>query len=486
MGQIDFRNFVPAPGTSRIAAPDARGHARARLGSSRAAELFSGWETLFAVPYRGVTTDGAPIPGLFERQSEGAPSSAMRQAAATVLSAMGPAERARGLLAVDSSLWRRWQNTELLVETHGLRLDEVSVGLREAILQVLRTSLSAAGYTRARRVMQLNAFLGQLVDGPGVMGEWSYTFCLFGEPRADEPWGWQLFGHHLALSCLLLGDQMVLSPTFMGAEPCYDDSGPFAGMHLFQDEQRAGLGLMRTLEGEQRARAIVADSLLSPTLPPGRRHFADGLQLGAAYQDNRIIPLEGVPGSSLGALQRRSLLDLIEAYVSPLPAGPLAHRMRQIEDHLDATHFCWVGGTAEDSTFYYRVQSPVLLIEFDHHAGVYLTNAEPQPFHVHTIVRTPNGNDYGHDLLRQHYEQAARAAQAGEGGHLAQHGGTATASARSHDHGHGHSHSHDHSHSHSHAHDHTHDHGHAPAIDQGYPPASVDAQGPRAKGHDAT
>ncbi len=24
--------------------------------------------------------------------------------------------------------------------------------------------------------------------------------------------------------------------------------------------------------------------------------------------------------------------------------------------------------------------------------------------HIHTVMRTPNGNDYGKDLLRQHYE----------------------------------------------------------------------------------
>jgi hypothetical protein len=27
----------------------------------------------------------------------------------------------------------------------------------------------------------------------------------------------------------------------------------------------------------------------------------------------------------------------------------------------------------------------------------------PSAAHIHTIVRTPNGNDYGKDLLRQHY-----------------------------------------------------------------------------------
>ena len=48
----------------------------------------------------------------------------------------------------------------------------------------------------------------------------------------------------------------------------------------------------------------------------------------------------------------------------------------------------------------------MIFIEFDHHAGVFLTNAEPAKFHVHTIVRTPNGNDYGIDLLRLHYQQA--------------------------------------------------------------------------------
>ena len=54
----------------------------------------------------------------------------------------------------------------------------------------------------------------------------------------------------------------------------------------------------------------------------------------------------------------------------------------------------------------YRIQSPVTFIEFDHHTGVFLTNDEPAKFHVHTIVRTPNGNDYGLDLLRLHYQQA--------------------------------------------------------------------------------
>ena len=42
----------------------------------------------------------------------------------------------------------------------------------------------------------------------------------------------------------------------------------------------------------------------------------------------------------------------------------------------------------------------MILIELDHHPGILLDNDEPEPFHVHTIVRIPNGGDYGMELVR--------------------------------------------------------------------------------------
>ena len=78
--------------------------------------------------------------------------------------------------------------------------------------------------------------------------------------------------------------------------------------------------------------------------------------------------------------------------------------MNEVEAHLDETSFVWMGSTI-DEPFYYRVHSPVVLIEFDHHPGVVFDNATPSRNHIHTIVRTPNGGDYGADLLRQHHER---------------------------------------------------------------------------------
>jgi hypothetical protein len=404
MSPPDYHPYLPT--TSKIAGPTARAHAEARLKSPRAQELFGGWDALFKEPFKGVTTDGTPIPGLFSLAPNGAPAAAMAEAASALLSRLAPEQRASVCFPIGSDMWRRWQNTELYVEHYGLRLEEIPDALRDAALAVVRASLSAKGFEMSRNVMKLNRFLGDLVGGAAILGEWSFIFCLFGTPSTSEPWGWQLFGHHLNLSCFVLGEQMALSPIFMGAEPNYADTGPFAGITLFEDEERAGLALMRALTPHQQREAIVAHSMMGGDLPPQRRHFADNLHLAGASRDNRIIPYEGLKAASFTAEQRRRLTELIAKYLVPMPDGPHQGRMAEIERHLAETRFCWIGGFDDESPFYYRIQSPVVLIEFDHHAGVFLTNAAPQKFHVHTIVRTPNGNDYGLDLLRLHYEQS--------------------------------------------------------------------------------
>jgi hypothetical protein len=111
--------------------------------------------------------------------------------------------------------------------------------------------------------------------------------------------------------------------------------------------------------------------------------------------------------NSLSAKQRELLLDLIGEYVNNMADGHARMRMNEVRQHLDNTWFSWIGGTSDNSVFYYRIQCPVLLIEFDHQTPVALPGrgGPPTRRHIHSVVRTPNGNDYGKDLLRQHYEK---------------------------------------------------------------------------------
>jgi hypothetical protein len=429
-GADDYHPFVP-PFGSKMGGATPREHAAQRLAGPRAPLLFGAWEKLFQQPFKGMTTDGTVIPDLYSLEPADAPVREMMHAVEALLTQLSGEQKKTISFPVDSPQWRHWQNTELHVEDYGLRLDEMPAPVRESVMNVLRASMSDHGYNLARNVMKLNRFLGDIIGGPAVLGEWSYIFCLFGMPSMTVPWGWQFFGHHLALNCFVINGQMVLTPAFWGAEPVHADHGPFKGIRLFQDEEREGLALMRSFSREQQEKAIVAHSMMGGDLPEGRRHFADNLNLGGAFQDNRIVPYEGLRADAMSRAQQQSMMDLVQRYLLSLPPGPLKARIAEIERHLKDTHFCWIGGTGETNPFYYRIQSPVIFIEFDHHAGVFLTNPEPQKFHVHTIVRTPNGNDYGIDLLRLHYEQSDHHRNRHS------HGGVE----HSHDHGH---HSHEH------------------------------------------
>jgi len=403
----NFRDLIPPPDHPRIAGiaeRDAYSHAANALATRpRVQGLLAERRARINEPFRGITTDGDVVPDLYALADEDAPVAAMADAARGVLNAATAEERARLCHAIDAPQWRMWSNPELYFDRFGLRLDELGAPLREAILAVMQASLSAKGYARARGAMRTNGFLGELVNAPRVMNQFSYNFTLFSEPSLTQPWGWSLFGHHLCLNCFVLGKQMVLSPDFIGAEPNCIDCGPDAGLALFLDEERIGLELMRALPRDQQRQAQVYKLMHDPAMPEGRWHPADQRHLGGAYRDNWVIPYEGIAVRGFAARQRDALLGLAAKYFEIMPPGPFAARMRQFESQLGDTHFCWIGGFGDADPFYYRIQSPVAMIEFDHHSGVFLTNTEPAKCHIHTVIRTPNGNDYGKDLLRQHY-----------------------------------------------------------------------------------
>jgi Protein of unknown function (DUF3500) len=408
--KFNFRPYFPTEeDIERSRSPEAVAAIQKRIG-----DLFSSWRTLYEAPYKGITTGGKVIDDLYSLQPNAAPTKPMVKAASELLSSMSDEQRSAMMFPINARQWRSWNNTPLWVYEFGLLMETLPDVQRQAILEVVRSSLSAHGFKMARDVMHLNQFLGELVQNTKMLGEWSYRFSLFGRPSMTEPWGWQLYGHHLALNCFLLGEQMVLSPTFMGAEPPWADEGALAGIHLFEDQEEAGLRLLRALSKKQQDKAIIYPSILSKDLPPERRHTDDGRHWGGSFRDNRVIRYEGISGADLTTEQRKLILELIGVHVGTLREGPRKARVEEVESHLGETHFAWIGGFGDDSAFYYKVHSPVVLIEFDHHPGILLTNKEPSRAHVHSIVRTPNGNDYGADLLRLHYQHSHSGHRPGE------------------------------------------------------------------------
>ena len=310
-------------------------------------------EALVAEPFRGISADGSVTSGLFSIQKTGVPARPLAHAAQAFLDSLSDGQRARALFPLESDAWRRWSNIHPFLMRHGVSLDEMSAAQRDRALALVRESLSAQGFKTARDVMRLNELVLAITGSQAEYGEWLYWLSVMGTPSADGPWGWQIDGHHLIVNCFVLGDQIVMTPMFMGSEPVAADEGPYTGTRVFQDEEQQGLALMRALTAEQRQRAIIAAEL------PGE-------VFTAAFRDNLEMKYQGVASRDLATAQQRMLLEVLETYVGRIRPGHAAVWLDEVKRHLGETHFAWMGGTDEDGVFYYRVHSPVILVEFDH------------------------------------------------------------------------------------------------------------------------
>jgi hypothetical protein len=350
-------------------------------------------------PFRGITANGQLVPGLFPVRASGVSTAPVVAAAVAYLATLTPEQGARTRFSLDSNEWRHWSNVPLAnLQRQGLPFRDMTGPQREAALNLLRVGMSPRAFNEAQKIRQIDSWLATFNNDPVGFGEDAYFISIFGTPSATEPWGWQLDGHHLVVNYFALGDQVVMSPEFWGSEPVYITEGPMAGLSVLQEEQDSGLAFMQSLRPDQQRRATISQEKTRNNV------------LAAAFRDNETIPFEGIRADQLDAAQRTGLMDVIEVYVGHMPEGHAQVRLDEVEVHLDDTYFAWVGEVGPEEVYYYRIQSPVIMIEFDHTTPVSLRDVAPRGpsrNHFHITVRTPNGNDYGKDLLRQHYEVTA-------------------------------------------------------------------------------
>jgi hypothetical protein len=354
-----------------------------------------------AEPFKGVTTAAGVEPNLFQVEKTGVSTEPVRNAAERFLSSLTDEQRKRTMFGVEDPEWRKWMNQHFYVR-QGVSFLEMNDRQRTAAFGLLQSVLSPRGFELVRNIMRLNETLAELSNDHQFLGEWLYFITVMGKPSATEPWGFQLDGHHAILNYFVLGDQVVATPFFTGSEPVTATSGKYKGTSILQKEQDQGLAMLLALDGDQRAKAIL------------KSDKTDNYNVGEAFRDNVVLDYAGAPLSGFSTPRRNQLLDLIDLYIGNMDDGHARVKMDEVKRHLDRTCFAWIGGSEASSVYYYRIHSPVVLIEFDHQRPANLRTMAKDPNlptrqHIHCVVRTPNGNDYGKDLLRQHYLKHAHA-----------------------------------------------------------------------------
>jgi len=269
----------------------------------------------------------------------------------------------------------------------GLPLKEMDGKQRELAHALVATGVSAEGYQKLSTIMSLEPILAEL-EGEGrrfPRDPELYYVSVFGEPGIHAPWGWRFEGHHISLNYTLVEGRMLgPTPLFFGSNPGEVRHGERTGLRALEEEEELGRQLLHSLDGEQKAVAIVDAEA------PG-----DILTTNIPYVRGEVQP-DGLGSSDMSASQRDILHALVETYIKRLPETVARAEWARLAADINAACFAWAGAEERGGPHYYRVMGSSFLAEYD--------NTQNDANHIHAVWRDLS-NDFGEDILRRHYRE---------------------------------------------------------------------------------
>lgn len=293
------------------------------------------------------------------------------------LATLNDAQRSKVQFDFNNNTQRaKWSNLPTgIFQRAGLRWGDLNQAQRDAVMTMLKVSLSAKGYQQVIDVMTGDEVL-KSTDGGGnlVFGQNEYYVSILGAPSATAPWMWQFGGHHFALNATIVGGNVTLAPSLTGGQPVKYTVGGKAVQTVVAETEKS-FQLINALNAEQQKKAIIGSRVIDLVLGPG--------------QDGKKINPQGIKASELSVDQQNLLLELLNTRVGLLNDEDAALKMAEIRTGLNDTYFAWSGPTAVGSASYFRIQGPTVIMEYSPQSmGGDATN------HIHSMYRDPQ-NDYG-------------------------------------------------------------------------------------------
>lgn len=267
----------------------------------------------------------------------------------------------------------------------GIPISAMNDEQQKQLMEFIKASLSEQGYQKTTGVLELEDILRSVEGRPAgddYRDRLNYSFSFFGEPAKDKLWGWRLEGHHLSLNFSASNGNIEAStPSFFGANPATVPSGKERGRQTLKKETELAFALLNSLSTEQRKTTVFA------TTPP--------FDILTRNDRKATLPSEkGIMYSSLTSAQQDQFLQLLDVYIRNYELGFADKLMAKIKKAgIDQLSFAWAGSQQPGAPHYYRIQGPMLLIEFD--------NTQNNGNHIHSVVRDLT-NDFAEDILSEH------------------------------------------------------------------------------------
>ena len=261
---------------------------------------------------------------------------------------------------------------------------------KQAALDLLKASLGLEGYRKSIEIMELEKVLILIEANKFKMQDGSrrdplnYHFCIFGVPSSTNIWGWRFEGHHISLNFMTKDGSIVSStPSFFGSNPGVVQIEEQKGKEVLKSETELGFQFVKALDKEQLKTARFSDS--------APREIITGTNVKV-----KGIEPKGISITELDESQKKIFMDLLNIYIDNYELGFSKTIRAKIEKAgLENLYFAWAGGLERRTGHYYRIQGPMLLIEYD--------NIQNNANHVHSVVRDLT-NDFAEDILKTHYQ----------------------------------------------------------------------------------
>jgi hypothetical protein len=298
--------------------------------------------------------------------------------ASALLRSLSDPERALAVGSLDDPRLTEW--TYVPGDRPGLPVEGLDSEQHDIVMELLRSAHSPEGADLAVGAVAVERVRRELVTGTPPDGD-RYWVRILGDPDGDQPWGWRINGHHLAVHVIVVDDVFTVTPHFLGSEPAQVPSGE----RLLGLEEDLARELASGLDPDQRTLGIASD-----------RAPDDILTRHDPVADPTVLP-EGIGRDELRTDQRDILDRLIRRYLERAPKDYADYCWAEaLEGGDHQIRFAWAGPTEPGEGHYYCVSGPDFLIEYD--------NTQDNANHAHSVWRHLR-DDWGVDLLRAHYQR---------------------------------------------------------------------------------